>query len=77
MVVNICDALLEVLSTHANEHSLPVIAGLFQNIGNKSIVYMHKILLKLAEFMTKASGDVKKHVSFSFKYIYVLHVSFF
>ncbi|XP_042754286.1 uncharacterized protein LOC111905918 [Lactuca sativa] len=62
MVVNICDALLEVLSTHANEHSLPVIAGLFQNIGNKSIVYMHKILLKLAEFMTKASGDVKKHV---------------
>ncbi|CAH1446908.1 unnamed protein product [Lactuca virosa] len=62
MVVNICDALLEVLSTHANEHSLPVIAGLFQNIGNKSIVYMHKILLKLAEFMTKASGDVKRHV---------------
>ncbi|CAH1413101.1 unnamed protein product [Lactuca virosa] len=62
MVENLCDALLEILSTHTNEHSLPVIAGLFQNIGNKSIVYMHKILVKVAEFMTKASGDVKKHV---------------
>ncbi|CAH1446968.1 unnamed protein product [Lactuca virosa] len=62
MVENLCDALLEILSTHANEHSLPVIAGLFQNIGIRSIVYMHKILLKLAEFMTKASSDVKKHV---------------
>ncbi|CAH1438500.1 unnamed protein product [Lactuca virosa] len=62
IVKSLCDALLEVLSTQKgtpNEHSLAVISDLFRELWEYSHTYMGNILLKLASFMTTASGDVK------------------
>lgn len=55
---SVCDALLKVLSRGIpNEHTLAVISELFIKLGKSSHVYMESILLKLATFMTAASGN--------------------
>ncbi|CAI9301356.1 unnamed protein product [Lactuca saligna] len=67
IVKSLCDALLKILSTHKgtpNEHTLAVISVLFLKLGKISHIYMEKILLKLASFMTLASGNTSdvKHL---------------
>ncbi|CAH1445714.1 unnamed protein product [Lactuca virosa] len=60
IVKSLCDALLKILSTHKgtpNEHTLAVISLLFLKLGKISHIYMENILLKLASFMTLASGN--------------------
>lgn len=64
---SLCDALLKVLSTNRgipNEHTLAVISVLFLKLGKSSHIYMGSILLKLASFMTVASGNTSdvKHL---------------
>ncbi|KAJ0699848.1 putative armadillo-like helical protein [Helianthus annuus] len=67
MMKSLCDALLKVVSTHKgipNEHTLAVISVLFLKLGKSSHIYMRCVLLKLATFMTAASGDTSdvKHL---------------
>ncbi|KAL8261647.1 hypothetical protein R6Q59_025696 [Mikania micrantha] len=67
IVKSLCDALLKVASTHKgipNEHILAVISVLFLKLGRSSHIYMGSILLKLAPFMTTASGNTSdvKHL---------------
>ncbi|XP_024982279.1 RRP12-like protein isoform X1 [Cynara cardunculus var. scolymus] len=64
---SLCDMLLKVLSTNRgipNEHTLAVISVLFLKLGKSSHIYMGSILLKLASFMTVASGNTSdvKHL---------------
>ncbi|KAI3806558.1 hypothetical protein L1987_22467 [Smallanthus sonchifolius] len=67
IVKSLCDELLKVASTNKgipNEHILAVISALFLKLEKSSHIYMGSVLLKLAAFMTTASGNTSdvKHL---------------